>query len=516
MHPHLATSQISNKVIKIPNQIILSRSSKSAEGLKSQTNKITLSPNSNQKTLPQTKCSICVKELGISNTPKCSEHKYCKTCLNVPNSLYKKITCENCRNYFEALSKPPSKGTIRCVSCTIYPNTPKFCNDHFYCIKCLEFFKLADLSCFFIIGNCKICFDYIKYGIQSNTTRAKTPEIKFKAQLITNPNPGTIYSFGSKVEEIKLKNNELYAQGSQSSRDYVSDFMNPKEKQNISYSQVQNKYSKTNERPTNNKNLGNNYVSNITINKSQEIRNLAKNIIRSTEQPQLKFKIIDKNSENNQDRVKNSMNLTPKTTRNETRTISDKSRSTTPDFSKTQNEPNKQKSQRSISPLNLKLQVNGRLMGQEKKKFIGEMIIHKKNSIPNPRTEYLASQHNSLANLNPTCSVCKKEEKVKGFLCNHNLCLKCTVKTGITQINDFFDLYRSENGAAYFQFFYICPVEACSQCINIPCLLIMKHLAEFIDSKNNGFEKYSSYRNWSYDDWSQWISYFDGIGFDDR
>ena len=507
MSSHSTTFQKLSQAIKSPIQIS-SRESKSAKVFKDPSNQKELATYRNQMNLHQAQCNLCVKELGISNPPKCSEHKYCKKCLNLRKKPDKRINCENCRNYFEALLNPLRKDTIRCLSCLIYPNSSRFCCDHSYCIKCLEFFKQADLSCFYTINDCKICFNYIKIGIIANTTRAKTPELYSKAQPIQNFDK--VYSFAKQTKEITTKSNELLFQGSKSSRDYVSDYMKTKENPNfIPNSSFLHSDIKTTDSPIKNK-----ISSNPFIKKSQEIQNVTK-ISLPTQESQLKAKKIENQTDNSRYKEKNSLNLTPKTMQVETKARYDKLRSITPDLNQKQNEPKKQKSLRDISPLNLKLQINNKLIGNAKKEFIEGMITHKKNNMTSSRIKYLASQRNSLANLLPSCSICKSKEKVRGFNCNHNLCLKCTVNTGIAQINDFFDLYKDEDHAAYFQFFYVCPEEECSECISIPCLLITKHLPEYIDSKEIGFEKYSTYRNWSYKDWSQWISYFDGIGFYD-
>lgn len=114
----------------------------------------------------------------------------------------------------------------------------------------------------------------------------------------------------------------------------------------------------------------------------------------------------------------------------------------------------------------------------------------------------------------PTCSCCFSLDEVKGFICNHNLCLKCLVYTGIQQIHDYFQLIKLEKTAAYFQFFYVCPVYNCSGIIQIPCSLILRKLDYFIERNDEKFLNFKDYKERDAETWSKWIPYFDGIGFE--
>ena len=170
---------------------------------------------------------------------------------------------------------------------------------------------------------------------------------------------------------------------------------------------------------------------------------------------------------------------------------------------------------RSISPLIFKIQSPTNYPEGKNEKYYQEKIALLKSSSPIIDLNLNETQNsisNSVANFLIHCSCCNSLESVKGFICNHNLCMKCLVFTGIKQINDFFNLYKDERIVVAFRFLFICPYKDCCKEINIPCNLIVNRIYRYIENREERFAEFYHVRSWGLEFWDQWIPYFDGIG----
>lgn len=74
----------------------------------------------------------------------------------------------------------------------------------------------------------------------------------------------------------------------------------------------------------------------------------------------------------------------------------------------------------------------------------------------------------------PSCHKCKVQGKVYGFICNHNLCLKCLCDGGYNQIFEYFKQYRA--GGLKEKFNYRCPAQGCHEIISIATSMILKFI----------------------------------------
>lgn len=127
---------------------------------------------------------------------------------------------------------------------------------------------------------------------------------------------------------------------------------------------------------------------------------------------------------------------------------------------------------------------------------------------PKVTKEKFFQRNNSTDLILPTCNHCQSTDNIKGFICNHNLCMKCLVYTCITQINNFTEIYSNEQGIVFIDFSYRCPVKECTSDISVPTKMIFKMLEKFLENKDQRFMEFEKFYK---KDYSLWIPYFDGL-----
>ena len=452
-------------------------------------------------------CKLCKNVKGTMNLPKCSNHKYCLTCMQSISSKELNIECDSCRIFFNALLKPKESQKFRCTTCEYSMDLKNICKLHSYCSKCIEFYKSADINSLALINHCKKCLKHFKKFIDS---RAQIPE--------------SVLNIISTKSTLKNES-DTEGEGDKSIKLLKSNHFSNKSSQNLIKNQDELKTSRKKHKTASKvtfylgqdqKNLEiNSIIPPVqTISISEEKSNLSDpKLIQIIKQDNKKRLNLPK-TEINPQRIKN-IEL-HKSKSEKTKTLNKSFISSNLESPKNKNLTNQSKSFRSISPLIVRPQKNFNLPEEKNEEFVQNMIALKKNStnfIDLDNTKLGVSNYESVCTSLTFCTCCNSSERVKGFLCNHNLCLECIVFTGIAQIDDFFELYKGEKSVINYQFFFICPVKECPQIINIPCNLIMRELEKYIERKVKRFEKYFVDYDPKLQFWNEWASYFDGLGF---
>jgi hypothetical protein len=83
----------------------------------------------------------------------------------------------------------------------------------------------------------------------------------------------------------------------------------------------------------------------------------------------------------------------------------------------------------------------------------------------------MSSQSENFSCLDPVCQICNFKAEVVGFICNHNICVRCFSLAGIKQIEDY---EKNSQGRENRIFSYRCPL--CQSLIDIPTRMIFRYL----------------------------------------
>ena len=444
-------------------------------------------------------CYLCKQSCQTSNTPRCTNHFYCKKCINSKNHAFKKINCEFCFFYFEAISVKPAKETIRCLTCLEGPSENKFCESHFYCKKCLQFFKKADLNFFEKINTCEVCLNHLKKIdlnqelLNTNHEEVKTSKIKLNETV----EPDNFRGLDKNLRSQSNKNNtSVNVQNSKVNKGSVSPF---NRKESLDYKNL----GKPSMTPNPTKDLKNEMSTNRVKNVFSEERKKPSQYIED-------FKGIGNVSKSNFDNHKaNASSVADLNNINCKYNVEP--------FGKNDNFPIK---------VFQGIKNNQNELEKDDKSYSNQLFSKNIKNNSGFNIARVEIRHSTRL-ITCCCSICRSEDNVKGFMCNHNLCLKCIVLNGMNHINDHLNLlfvtkdqipnelynqiYGNRNSV---EFFYSCPVNGCDQKVSISSELILLNLIKYLGQNDKAFDKFTKYKEYNMEFWSSWIPYFDGISFD--
>ena len=116
---------------------------------------------------------------------------------------------------------------------------------------------------------------------------------------------------------------------------------------------------------------------------------------------------------------------------------------------------------------------------------------------------------NSLDSLSHKCSICEIKNKVKGFICNHNICEKCLALGYAETFISFRNNYTSDTDHNL-KFLFFCPVKNCHQTLSVPSLMMIKNIRSLL--KDDQFKKENqNFLLFEDDSINDWIPFLDGI-----
>lgn len=116
------------------------------------------------------KCVICYNELISRSyfTPKCKKHTFCLTCIKGSSIAYKKTSCNECENFFDALNKKGDEKSLTCLLCKKFPEHKIIdCKVHEYCKECFNFLinnEFDYIEKVYSCANCKKSIGKIVYA----------------------------------------------------------------------------------------------------------------------------------------------------------------------------------------------------------------------------------------------------------------------------------------------------------------------------------------------------------------
>ena len=123
------------------------------------------------------------------------------------------------------------------------------------------------------------------------------------------------------------------------------------------------------------------------------------------------------------------------------------------------------------------------------------------------KTELISESSINNEIIEARCTYCNEINEVKGFLCNHNLCIRCLTLTCCYQIRVFFVQYQINHNIPQEAFRYNCCVYDCNEKISVPTALIIARLYKFLSQNDQLFEEFRCLIQVI----NEWIPYFDGL-----
>jgi hypothetical protein len=405
-------------------------------------------------------CNLCKKDLNSSTilqTSKCKEHYYCSSCISKKLSTKRSDFCPFCLQYLSLIGEQPSKGALRCNLCPAFPRHKiSKCNVHDYCEICFAFIKKNQSKHLENLASCHDCIVGLELinspKISANSgilVKQKSKESESFFNLVKSQS-SEMENFGIIAKKhLRDESNENFFNNS-SGEGKVSGIRERSDSKDGKMSEI---HLKT-------------HLNNEKIPDTQSKTHLNTKKIHEIQAGYLK------NSKNDEIHLKTSkdpeINLLP----------------TSP----------KKISKPSSNPSSFKLSFN-------------EL---KSESSPESLQEISSPILSKSIDLSVSCTKCRGFHNIKGFLCNHNLCVFCLNLACLAEITKFFQQYQVDQSIIKNDFCYKCPVQNCGRPISIPTLKVMSDHLTLLKEKN--YEQATNvYSFLTFESVGPWVPYFDGL-----
>lgn len=423
------------------------------------------------------RCAGCYSYSDKSlKTPRCTKHEYCSKCIDRGPGY---VTCDLCIMYFESLTKKLDPSIFACSLCKIAPMSSDLkCKLHSYCKYCFEFLITNDFSHLKNVSKCQDCISFLNNVKNKN---APLSVINQKPEL----NPKILNSNEYSNEPPNQKFNSKSNLGN-SNNEKFNNFQTELVVAYFNQDQFKAKIGDSRQ------NFNNPQYSNQPIPVKPGVHNPVHSPRSQFLNPQPNYEITPEKPNSNYPYFS-------------TRPIKNQFSNPQPTYETTAARPN------SHDPSHSRPQIN-------------------KFSDPQPTYETTPARPNSYnpscsrpqidqnleasipSNLLARCSQCFGGENIKGFLCDHNICMSCLVKMCCSQISLFIVNYISQNPTPVYSFYFYCTTNTCNKKISVPTRMILNNLRKLLNNPYHSpkFEEFRYLINPGYLQ-EDWITYFDGL-----
>ena len=484
-------------------------------------------------------CSVCNAETSkLFKTPRCKMHEFCADCIILKNPMK---NCESCTMYFEITSLKDYQSKFYCCLCKNFSNYPYIkCNLHSYCQHCTEFLENNDYTHIKIVSDCEECRKYFTIIKGKKTSNQISIEDKEPAEIgESESNKRLRYIYGNKWDFSSSSCSGCYNHRGVEFKTprcikhtYCRDCIKtePKYSRSISCEFCSMYFESL-------KIVHDSNVYKCSLCKLTPFKSDIK--CKSHSYCTYCYDYITKNDYSHLINVANCQECCASLK------LKKENNTSGPDSKESKEKLSNNFSSKISSEIPIaNAHFQGNNTSDEAKPYSSnttnsnftrvELNNSKSNNfehqypkpqIPNPdsgrRLHYEPSSHVSK---DPEtiyidscdlikCSCCSEKLNVKGFLCNHNLCIFCLVKICCHQMQNFF--YCIQNDPNYVKKFnYFCLLNSCNKKISVPTKMILVNLQKFL----NDPVKSQELAGYSYmvapGSMDQWISYFDGLAFD--